>query len=205
MSDSKLRELERRWKETGAVEDEAAYLLERVRAGDLTQERLELAAYCGHEAAGCAVSLPRSSWDYLRLGMQTASSESSIRTAAALGRSVLVSVDGKGMQGVFGDDFDLVLLEGVLIAIDAWILNPSFVNAQALTAWAGPSSERMTVDPCADLAWAISTTVEHPRGVLTVMERARGILEEAGTPFEFVVAALNSILCPWLLTRQDSV
>ena len=47
MSDNKLRELERRWKETGSVEDEAAYLLERVRAGELTQERLELAAYCG--------------------------------------------------------------------------------------------------------------------------------------------------------------
>ena len=32
MSDAKLRELERRWKETGTVEDEAAYPLERVRA-----------------------------------------------------------------------------------------------------------------------------------------------------------------------------
>lgn len=55
MSDAKLRELERRWKETGSVEDEAAYLLERVRVGDLTRERLELAAYCGHEGARRAV------------------------------------------------------------------------------------------------------------------------------------------------------
>ncbi len=51
MSDARLRELERRWKETGSPDDEAAYLLERVRVGDLTRERLELAAYCGHEAA----------------------------------------------------------------------------------------------------------------------------------------------------------
>lgn len=51
MSDAKLRELERRWKETQSVEDEAAYLLERVRVGDLSRERLELAAYCGHEGA----------------------------------------------------------------------------------------------------------------------------------------------------------
>ena len=56
MSDSKLRELERRWRETGSVEDEAAYLRERVRVGDLTQERLELAAYCGHEGARRAVA-----------------------------------------------------------------------------------------------------------------------------------------------------
>jgi hypothetical protein len=51
VSDARLRELERRWKETGSVDDEAAYLLERVRVGDLTRERLELAAYCGHEGA----------------------------------------------------------------------------------------------------------------------------------------------------------
>ena len=55
MSDAKLRELERKWKESGSVEDEAAYLRERVRVGDLTQERLELAAYCGHGAASLAL------------------------------------------------------------------------------------------------------------------------------------------------------
>ncbi len=51
MSDTKLRDLERRWEETGSPDDEAAYLLERVRVGDLSRERLELAAYCGHEGA----------------------------------------------------------------------------------------------------------------------------------------------------------
>jgi hypothetical protein len=51
MSDTKLRDLERRWRGTDAVEDEAAYLLERVKVGDLTRDRLELAAYCGHKAA----------------------------------------------------------------------------------------------------------------------------------------------------------
>jgi hypothetical protein len=51
MSDARLRELERKWKETGAVGDEAAYLLERMRVGDVTRDRLEFAAYCGHEAA----------------------------------------------------------------------------------------------------------------------------------------------------------
>jgi len=55
MSDAKLRELERRWKESGAVEDEAAYLLERVRVGDLEREKLELAAYCDHPAARLAL------------------------------------------------------------------------------------------------------------------------------------------------------
>ena len=58
MSDAKLRELERQWRESGSIEDEAAYLRERVRAGDLTQERLELAAYFGHAAAGHALPAP---------------------------------------------------------------------------------------------------------------------------------------------------
>ncbi len=58
MSDARLRELERRWKETGSPDDEAAYLLERVRVGDLTRERLELAAYCGHEGARKATGAP---------------------------------------------------------------------------------------------------------------------------------------------------
>ena len=59
MSDSKLRELERRWRETQSVEDEAAYLRERVRVGDLTQERLELAARTGLPAAETVTGLKR--------------------------------------------------------------------------------------------------------------------------------------------------
>jgi len=51
VSDERLREAERRWKESGSVVDEARYLQERVRVGNLTKERLELAAYCGHEGA----------------------------------------------------------------------------------------------------------------------------------------------------------
>ena len=55
MSDARLRELERRWKETNSPDDEAAYLLERVRVGDLTRERLELAAYLGNAGSRAVV------------------------------------------------------------------------------------------------------------------------------------------------------
>lgn len=51
MSDEELRRLERRFRETGALEDEAAWLRARLRAGELDQARLELAAHCGLEAA----------------------------------------------------------------------------------------------------------------------------------------------------------
>ena len=58
VTDSRLQELKRTWEASGSVEDEAAYLRERVRVGDLTQERLELAAYCGHEGASAAAGSP---------------------------------------------------------------------------------------------------------------------------------------------------
>jgi hypothetical protein len=57
MTDSHLRDLERRFRQSGSPDDSAAYLLERVRVGDLAQERLDLAAYCGHEGASVAVGL----------------------------------------------------------------------------------------------------------------------------------------------------
>jgi hypothetical protein len=73
MSDERLRALERRWRETGTVQDEAAYLLERVRVGDLRESRLELAAHVGHQAAGMAIGKgtsgprrgPRGDWTLL--------------------------------------------------------------------------------------------------------------------------------------------
>jgi hypothetical protein len=73
MSDQRLRDLERRWRETGTVEDEAAYLLERVRAGDLSRERLEIAAYLGHEGAAMALAPTRIEllWDGQRANLNT--------------------------------------------------------------------------------------------------------------------------------------
>lgn len=55
MSDTKLRDLEKRWKESHSDADEAAYLRERHRVGDLSEERLQLAAACGHAASQAAL------------------------------------------------------------------------------------------------------------------------------------------------------
>jgi hypothetical protein len=51
VSDERLRELERRFRASGSVEDEAAWLRARVQAGELEQSKLELAAYCDQPAA----------------------------------------------------------------------------------------------------------------------------------------------------------
>lgn len=51
MSDEKLRELERRWRETSAVDDEAAWLAERIRAGQVVLDQVEAIAMMGYPAA----------------------------------------------------------------------------------------------------------------------------------------------------------
>ena len=55
MSDADLRQLEREFRDQGTVEAEAAYLRARLQAGQLEQSKLELAAYCGHQAARAAI------------------------------------------------------------------------------------------------------------------------------------------------------
>lgn len=55
MSDQDLRALERRARATGHVDDAAAHLRARVRRGDLSPERLNLAAYAGDPAARAAL------------------------------------------------------------------------------------------------------------------------------------------------------
>ena len=52
MSDLRARELERRWRETGALEDRVAWLRQRMRGGELPLERLALAAAVGDAASG---------------------------------------------------------------------------------------------------------------------------------------------------------
>jgi len=54
VSDDAVRALERRFQETGAAEDEAAWISARVRAGELPWARVAVAALCGHEAAKLA-------------------------------------------------------------------------------------------------------------------------------------------------------
>lgn len=66
MSDARLRELERRFQASGQLADEVAWLIERLRAGVLREERLRQAAHVGHAAAravlgeGSAPPLPAS-------------------------------------------------------------------------------------------------------------------------------------------------
>lgn len=55
MSDTTVRVLGRRWKQSGSSEDYTAYVTELVRSGSLNEEELRLHAYLGNSAAREAV------------------------------------------------------------------------------------------------------------------------------------------------------
>jgi len=58
LGDQRLRERSRRARRTGALEDEAAHLRERLRRGAVDRRRLEVAAYLGHAGARSALERP---------------------------------------------------------------------------------------------------------------------------------------------------
>lgn len=63
MTDARLRELERRWKETLAPADEAAYVRERIRALGIDRALVEVAAHCGSQGAAESIGQPVMSSD----------------------------------------------------------------------------------------------------------------------------------------------
>lgn len=103
MADAELRELERAFAASGAVDDEARWLQAQLRTGALARERVELAAALGHAAAASVVTVtgtprlsvdhllhlvrthwpPGSGWGSIPLGWQTA-----VRTTIALARAL---------------------------------------------------------------------------------------------------------------------
>jgi len=58
VSDARLRRLERRWQETRSLDDEAALLRERARAGVISPARLRVASALGHSAARLVAPRP---------------------------------------------------------------------------------------------------------------------------------------------------
>lgn len=58
MADERKRQSERRFLLSGSQVDEQHWLVDRLRAGDLTKDRLAFAAYLGHEPARVVAGLP---------------------------------------------------------------------------------------------------------------------------------------------------
>jgi hypothetical protein len=96
VSDQRLRELERRFRASGSVEDEATWLRARMQAGELEQSKLDLAAHCGHEGARAALgeNAPAPHRNLWKL-VSTLSGDQhhALRAAVAIGTLLLASFD----------------------------------------------------------------------------------------------------------------
>lgn len=131
MADDRLRALARRWKETGSAPDQARYLRERLRAGELERGRLELAARFGSEAAGLALDgagpparTPVSAYSrWLKGWLEGEPPPLELRIqAAALHARALVS-----LVPFFADTTDPAELEAweqILATVEDWVQRP---------------------------------------------------------------------------------
>lgn len=123
MGDTRLREMERRWRESGATADEAAFLRERVRAGEVDPARLLLLAHCGHPAARVAagVSAP-APMDLIGFasGLAPWGREACARAARAMALAALAATraDPPGAPGA------RAAAEAALGTLEAWLLCP---------------------------------------------------------------------------------
>lgn len=91
MTDLALRELERRWRASGTDDDRTLWLVARVRAGDLTLDRVRLAAHAGDASARAAADAPappRGLSDWVA-GFERWGAEATARVALAAARSAL--------------------------------------------------------------------------------------------------------------------
>jgi len=84
MSDEKLRVLKASWRASGSVEDEASWLIERVRVGELGETHLAFSAYCGSAPAAAAC---------VALGIETTSQPERFQSWTYLGRTGLSRKD----------------------------------------------------------------------------------------------------------------
>jgi hypothetical protein len=120
MSDTKLRDLERRWKETGTVEDEAAYLRECVRTAQVSVKEVWSCALEGDAAASKLLGLTplarRDTWDALA------------RWSNAFGHDESECTCGNQICWAYRNvrRRPRALVDGQVLFVDSWITGPEW-------------------------------------------------------------------------------
>jgi hypothetical protein len=128
VTDDRLREAERVYRESGDVSAEARLLRERARAGTLAPERLELAAELGYEGARAALDLParrnsHSLRDVVR-GLERFGQEVVVRAALVVARRCVAVDDALPATGA------------CFTALEAWLVCPCDEHRDALAPFA---------------------------------------------------------------------
>lgn len=151
MSDLRLRELERRYLETGEATDEAEFLREAIRTGHLEERKLGIAADLGYRPARLVLDRPDLELaelaDMGRLIRERWGQWELVRLNLVLARRLLPPLKGFATA-------QRLALEPGLAAIKAWLAQPSYETSRAvrlgsnqispldLAAWVGEERER---------------------------------------------------------------
>lgn len=152
MSDARMRELERKWKQSGSAEDEAAYLLERVRIGGIPQIHLDALADFGDPAAMLAVSVnePLELPEAVQ-NLSNISEDAVIRAGIALARAFFET--HLGNAGAFFDSNHYAV---AYFAIERWFVTKANRDAnEAMT----------TAAMSVDAEWLVVDNLETDRAV----------------------------------------
>lgn len=209
MTDDRIRNLERRWRETGALEDEVSYILERLRSGGLTKNQLGLAAYCGHPAARLALDFEPASDEPQDVegwvsGIQAFEPDRATCARLELGIAwACLPLFEARYPAVKGPRRSLE-------AFEDWVLAPSESNrARALQNPTPARVDLFAAEEFGDLAsTAYMVTTQSP--ILNEEEDPAGYLETvviharlSQLPLERIKAAIASEVTPWLLGYHD--
>lgn len=214
MSDDDLRARERRWLETREVADEVLFLEACLRTGRVTRDRLELAAYCGHQPAAVVVQAatpvaPAERTEWAKTLFARWGKEVTVRAAVAASREALRS---------HGPDAPIELPLRAIAAAEDWLGCPcerhsTLADLAARAATGSPAFEAMEraggrlVDAtyaaalCADAASPLGTLrPELEEWASEATWRAIVLALSAG-PEDRVKAASELSLIEWALRR----
>lgn len=206
MADDDLRALERAWQQSGSVEDEAAWLLQRVRSGELPRERLELAADLGDPASCAALQAsgsfqPPDRSQFLVLLQALPPLEEGLRAALAMVRWLL-------SQSACNErsEWERELSQKASVALaraEAWVVRPCPEHEAAVlecTSWpAGIPPGWYGKSRHFHAALAMRDVVEFLRS----REREQLQRALAWASLEGAFDALQGEVVPWVLLRSD--
>lgn len=193
VSDERVRELERRFRQSGDSETEQALLRERLRLGQVTRERLAVAAFLEHEPALALVErwtpesdeLSYESLTWLR-GLTGAGVEVVARAAALVGRlgeplwraESAQELGPRLSRAVRELDADDLLAGGVLFrypgwVVEAWARDPTPARRVVVRQVAAVLQELAETSPAPLAALARATVM-----VCQVVERCAQVLAD---------------------------
>lgn len=181
MSDVSVRAAARRFAASGAIDDEARALRERVRAGRLAIERVRACAYLGHAAARAVVGLPdlplvslaelhqagpRRDWKRNLRGVRKHDLVAALLVTVELARALAEAA--RPWAGPPEPDVD-----EALDALRAWLAEPGAARRPALAALADRLAPWRSLDLAADerraalrlaASASIGAALGYPRG-----------------------------------------